>query len=360
LENNRKIPRKYNFIICPLKIIKKSSQKEDFLGILGYDISMYKIFLLIASILFVIGIGSYFLFFQTKPIWTIETSTTDAVPTVISYEQERINVTQKNTKNSELYNTAMQEQDISLCVGISDEGKKTECHDMIVATTAKKWGTIETCDTLTNTGVIVLCRDAISTDRAIATIDKTICNHISDEDRRMSCKENIDEIQFANKTRDKAITREFCDTLGDKYQSICLTQVREIDETAVYRDALAKNDARICEQIIQTELRNTCLDTIRLKSAVTSENTTLCETISDANKKLYCEAQVSKTADIAIYKTAITGTDTASCQKITNTNLQSKCNDTIIIATVKRDHNTALCYQLTNTGSINACKQIWQ
>lgn len=340
--------------------MKKSSQKEDFCEKLVYDRLMFKIVALATSILAVIAVCVYFLFFQTKPIWTIETSTTDAVPTVTSYEQERITVTEKNTKNSELYNTAMQEQDISLCMGISDEDKKIECHDMIVATTAKKSGTIETCDTLTNTGVVVLCRDVISTDRAIATIDKTICNHISDGDRRMSCKEDIDEIQFANKTRDKAITREFCDTLGDKYQSICITQIQQIDETAVYRDALAKNDARLCEQIVQTELKNTCLDTIRLKSAVTSENTTLCETISDPAKKLYCEAQVSKTADIAIYKSAITGTDLSACTPIINTNLENKCHDTIIIATVKRDNNITLCYQLTNTGSINACKQIWQ
>jgi predicted membrane protein len=145
--------------------MKKSSQKEDFCEKLVYDKLMFKIVALATSILAVIAVCVYFLFFQIKPIWTIETSTTDAVPTVTSYEQERITVTEKNAKNSELYNTAMQEQDISLCVGISDEDKKIECHDMIVATTAKKSGTIETCDTLTNTGVVVLCRDVISTDQ---------------------------------------------------------------------------------------------------------------------------------------------------------------------------------------------------
>jgi hypothetical protein len=218
-------------------------------------------------------------------------------------------VEEKNTQNKELYNTAMQEQNISMCTGISDENQKIECQDMIRATTAKKSGNIEACNTLTHTGTMILCKDVISADRAIATIDKTICNHISDGDRRMSCKEDIDEIQFANKTREKAITREFCDTLGDRYQSICLTQIQEIDETSLYRDAMSTNNTKLCEQITSPSLRTTCLDTIRLRSAVTTDNTTLCDTIADTDKRLYCQAQVSKTADIAVYKSAITGTD---------------------------------------------------
>ena len=252
----------------------------------------------------------------------------------------------------------MQDQDASLCAGISDIGQKSECSDMIASNIAKKSGTIESCDTLASTGITLICRDVISSDRAIAAIDRSLCTQVSDSDRRTTCEESVDEIELTAKTRNNAITREFCDTLGDKYQSICITQIQQIDETAVYRDALAKNDARLCEQIIQTELKNTCLDTIRLKSAVTSENTTLCETISDPAKKLYCEAQVSKTADIAIYKSAITGTDLSACTPIINTNLENKCHDTIIIATVKRDNNITPCYQLTNIGSINACKQI--
>ena len=252
----------------------------------------------------------------------------------------------------------MQDQDASLCAGISDIGQKSECSDMIAANIAKKSGTIESCDTLASTGITLICRDVISSDRAIAAIDRSLCTQVSDSDRRTTCEESVDEIELTAKTRDNAITREFCDTLGDRYQSICLTQIREIDETALYRDAIGKNDTKLCDQVLSIELRSTCLDTIRLKSAITSENTTLCDTITDTDKQLYCQSQVSKTADIATYKSAITGTDPMACSPIVTENLRNKCHDTIIIASVKRDNNTTLCSELTATGMISACQQI--
>jgi hypothetical protein len=316
------------------------------------------IIIAIATTLVILGVvASYFLFFQAKPMWEISTTTRSDVVTP-TYEEKRASVEEINAKNSELYNTAMQDQDATLCTGISDTSQQSDCRDMIAATLAKKSGTIENCDTLTSTGITRVCRDVISSDRAITAIDRSLCMQVTDTDRRGACEESIDEIHLTAKTRDNAITREFCDTLGDRYQSICLTQIREIDETALYRDAIGKNDTKLCDQIVAIELRSTCLDTIRLRSAVTSENTTLCDTITDTDKRLYCQAQVSKTADIATYKTAITGTDTASCQKIVNENLRNKCHDTIIIASVKQDNNTALCDGLTATGMISACRAI--
>jgi hypothetical protein len=322
---------------------------------------MKKILIIIVSliVLIVIGVGIYCWFFYQKHTWNIKTDTT--VNTMIpTYADQRINIDKQNEKNSEIYNTAIQEQNILLCGGISDSMKQVECHDMIVAHTAKKSGTIETCDTLTSTGVITLCRDVISTDRAIATSDRTLCSQVIDMERRSSCEVSIDEVQLGTKTRDNTITREFCNTLGEHYQSLCITQIHEIDETSLYRQAIATNDLKLCEKIITAELRSTCQDTIRLKSAVNTDNTTLCESIADTDKKLYCQAQVSKTADITLYKTAISGTDTTPCQKILNTNLRNKCSDTIIITAVKKYKNTALCDGLTATGMISACRQISQ
>ena len=198
----------------------------------------------------------------------------------------------------------------------------------------------------------------ISSDRAIAAIDRSLCTQVSGTDRRGACEESIDELSLSAHTKANTITREFCDTLAIRSQSICLTQIREIDETALYRDAIGKNDTKLCEQITTPDLRSTCLDTIRLKSAVNMESTDLCDTITDTDKRLYCQAQVSKTADIATYKSAITGTDPTACSPIVTENLRNKCHDTIIIASVKRDNNTTLCSELTATGMISACQQI--
>ncbi len=328
---------------------------------LGYGENMKQIFIIIVSLgtLITIGIGIYFWFLYQKKNWNIETTTTINT-TVPTYEDLRITAAKQNEKNSDIYNTALQDQNILLCAAISDPLQQSDCRDMIMANTAKKSGTIETCDTLISTGITLICRDVISSDRAITMSDRALCSQVRDTERRSSCETSIDEVQLGIRTRDQTITREFCDTLWEHYQSICLTQIHEIDETILYREAIAANDPKLCEKIKTIELASICQDTIRLKSAVNTDNTTLCETIIDSDKKLYCLSQVSKTADITLYKTAIAGTDTISCQKIINTNLRNKCSDTIIITTVKKYKNIVLCDGLTATGMISACRQIWQ
>ena len=307
-----------------------------------------------------LGVGVYFfIFWQQIPLWDIATTTTSDV-VVPTYEQKRASVEAINAKNSELYNTAMQDQDATLCTGISDASQQSDCRDMIAAGTAKKSGTIEACDTLTSTGVISLCRDAISSDRAISTQDRTICNHISDMDRRLYCKDQVDKIILTQHIETHSVTRAICDSLGDRYEADCLSEIRELDESALYRDAIAKNNTKLCEQITNPELRTTCRDTINLKTAVSTESTGLCDTISDPEKQLYCQNQVSKTNDIALYKSAILGVNIESCTPIVNTSLRTKCHDSIIISRVKTEQNTSLCETLTNTGMISSCQQIVQ
>ncbi len=205
-----------------------------------------------------------------------------------------------------------------------------------------------------------LCRDTISTERAVTTLERTICNHISDMDHRLYCKDQVDAAILRTHIQTHTVSRELCMKLGTKYQKDCQIEIRELDETVLYRDALVANDAKLCESIIALELKSTCRDTIILKVAITTENRTLCESIADTDKKLYCESQVSKTNDIAIYKSAITGTNIELCTPIMTQSLRMKCHDTIIISRVKNEQNTALCATLTNTGMISSCEQIIQ
>ena len=131
-----------------------------------------------------LGVGAYFfVFHHQSPTWDIATTTTPIVATP-TYEEQRANIEKQNEQNSELYNTAMRDQDKTLCNAISDTSQKSECSDMIAANIARKSGTIEACDTLSSTGVTLICRDVILGDRAIAQVDRTLCETISDTDRR--------------------------------------------------------------------------------------------------------------------------------------------------------------------------------
>ena len=266
-------------------------------------------------------------------------------------------VNQQNQKNADLYNTAIQDKNPLLCDGITTTEKQSECRDMIRAVDIRKSGTIESCDTL-GTVTLILCRDAITSDTAITKNDSTLCESISSSERQTYCRETIDEVSLRSRIEAHTVTRDFCDTLVAKYQTSCMTEIRERDESDIYTRAIATDDTTLCQTITQVELKTTCIDTILMKRASQTGNPALCESISDIEKRVYCETQVSKVSDVTLYKKAIAGTDIAACTQVSNTNLQNKCHDTITINLIRSTGNSTLCDTLRNTTLIASCRQI--
>lgn len=319
---------------------------------------MKKILILITSLL-LLGVISYFLFVWEKSKWNVSYTVIQAEP-VSPYEDMKANIDKENTKNIELYNAAIRDQDPMLCNGIQDNLKRSECSDMIQATVAKKTWSMETCDTLTNTGVILLCKDTIYNDRAVSQRNKSICKNISDSDMSIFCQEETDKLTLKLHIENKTITRELCENMGSKYQDTCLREIREVDESELIKTATNADDLELCNKINNAELQITCTDTITLKKAITTQNSILCDTLTNTAKKLYCMSQVSKTNDIELYKSALHKNDVEGCTQITNENLRNKCHDNIIMTTVKSEKNTTLCDTLTNTGMILSCQQLGQ
>lgn len=57
-------------------------------------------------------------------------------------------VNQQNQKNADLYNTAIRDQNPTLCDGITTTEKQAECRDMIRAIDIRKSGQTDNCNTL--------------------------------------------------------------------------------------------------------------------------------------------------------------------------------------------------------------------
>ncbi len=319
---------------------------------------MQKIIIII-SLFIVLGIGIYFFFFQGKWIWDIKVAPVIKTP-ASEYEKQKSEIKDENQKNIELYNTAIQDQNPELCNGIVNIDKKNECHDMIIAATAKKIGDINTCDTLTNTGNTILCRDIIRTDRAINSHNKILCMKISVESKRSYCEDQIDESILSENVKNNTITKDLCDWLWSKYQQSCISNIHEIDESTLYKEAVEKNELALCKKITGVEFQSACTDTINLKTAIDTQNSLLCDEIISIEKKTYCQNQLSKTNDISLYKSALSNWNLEDCANIINENLRNKCHDTIIISSVKSQKDITLCDHLTSTGMIDSCKQIWQ
>jgi hypothetical protein len=331
---------------------------------------MQKIFIITLSFLVLIGtwIGVYILLLDKNPIIDISTTVTPDTPKtedvvtvpLTPYQEMQAKIKEENSKNIASYNNAVSTKNPELCNTITEENKKIECHDTIVASEAKKTWLIETCNTITATGTLILCRDNIRNDRAIASRNKVLCERISSPERKIFCQESVDELILKWYIESKTVTKENCDGLSSKYQAICMTEIRETDESTIYADAIAKNDIVLCEKITNTELRSTCLDTINLKTAISTQNSVLCDSLENTEKKRYCINQVSQINDIAIYKLATSSNSMESCATIINVNLRNKCNDTVIMSIVKASNDTNLCDTLTNTAMTRACRQLWQ
>ncbi len=321
---------------------------------------MKKILITITSLLILIGIGiSYIYYTEQKTQWDVQYSITPIVETP-TYEEKKVEIHNQDKKDAELYNVAMRDQDPSLCNGITKDDQKTECHDMIVATTAKKTGNIETCQTITATGTQVLCNDNIQSDRAIASKDRELCETISNPDTKTSCQEWVDELTLKSALENNTITQDTCDTLSGSHQETCMKEIHEVDEVAIYNEAIEKNDISLCEGLTNADRHSACTDTINLKTAYSTQNSKLCENITNPDKKLYCQSQVSKTSDTTLYKSAISTNDIDMCSKIVTENLRNKCHDTIIIASVKANNDITLCDSLTNSSIIMSCRAIAQ
>lgn len=79
----------------------------------------------------------------------------------MTYAQS-VELSQKRQKEDiDLYNLAIKNQDTSLCQKIVSSQTRLECIDIIRATQAQTARDIHICDTLTQTGNIILCRDNI-------------------------------------------------------------------------------------------------------------------------------------------------------------------------------------------------------
>ena len=124
-------------IICQLKIAQKILTKEDFFLKIEYATYMRKILIIITSVIILLGMYIYFFILQKDNKWEISYNT-GSVESTVSYEQMKEKMIEENTKNAELYNTAIKDGNLSLCDGLSSENKKIECRDNIQITTIQK------------------------------------------------------------------------------------------------------------------------------------------------------------------------------------------------------------------------------
>lgn len=319
---------------------------------------MRKLYIIIPFVLIILVSIGYLLFSGEDPLWNIAFHVEKDAPAT-SYAGLVEQNLKKATDDATAYNKALAAGDTALCSKINDTKKQQDCSDMIIADTVRASGVIDDCARIQDADTSMLCRDTIRVDRAIKTQNVLLCAKVEDVARRDNCSETIEASILRAHITARDITQSVCDTFTtDKYRALCVVEIREIDETMLYKSAIEDNNLSRCTLITQKELKNLCTDNIYLKNALTLKDVSSCINIIDLEKQNYCKTQFVKVTDASLYKDAIQTNSKNKCAEISLISLRTKCLDTLIITEVKSTGNTNLCDGLSQSGTVAGCKRI--
>lgn len=277
---------------------------------------------------------------------------------VTNYEAEKEKVLATQKADMELQNIALEKSDASLCEKLNDESKKPECLEWVRAHQIVLSGSYSDCDTLTIPGYKDRCQTALAQSGAINSLDKTFCEKLIESNQVQACKENVDEKVLASITDPTTLTEEKCMTLEKKYQSACLDRIQKVDDNSILLSAISTDSLEKCQNLSIETLQATCFDTILLKRAIKSGDTSSCDLIRDDAKKATCMSQTQKKDDNETFRTAITEKNLQMCTSISQSILADRCNDSVILLLVRDTHDQKLCDTLKNTASLDTCRKL--
>ena len=114
---------------------------------------------------------------------TKETKPTDEpiaiVEPTVDYQETLKQEQETIEKNIDLINNAVSTGDIVLCEGISEEGKKQECSESVMAKSYALSGTIEDCATIQTESIRTSCQSSIKQSTAMTSLDKDLCSELA-------------------------------------------------------------------------------------------------------------------------------------------------------------------------------------
>lgn len=272
---------------------------------------------------------------------------------------ETVSATQKSeSEDIATYNSAIEKQDIKLCDSIGSSTRKTDCQDMIQTSLAQSSDNLDGCSTLSESGKTVQCQDNIYAARAQKDTDKTLCTKIDAKNLRNYCEEQVDTKNLKNALEKDTVSESFCSGLVEGLQDECRSSLAQVDDTAVYTEAIKKKDLKMCDTLSDVAFQSNCRDAIVLQLALSEKNVDYCASITDVEKKKYCTSALNKNYDATHFQEIVAGGDIAGCNNLSEKNLQRQCSDMITLAQVRSTHNENLCGGLFNTGMQYACMQI--
>lgn len=309
--------------------------------------------ILATTLYFVFAGGS-----DDKKTPTVEYTVSAEVETPQTYEEVKEDTLANQEQDIAVFNDAVTKKDRTLCDGISDILKKTECNETIILSEISAIGTLDDCGTLTLEPTKTQCQATLTQKEAVRTMNKTLCGELSDTDQAQYCREEIDEMVVANLIESKTATQSSCTQLEKKYQEACLASVARVDDKSILDSALATDNLEKCQSLSTEELQVACFDSVLLKRALANGDKSVCELIRDTAKQDACLWKANAMNDNDIFKKAIVDKDLKLCATITAESIANKCHDSVTMLIVRDTRDVSLCSGLKNSASLQNCQKL--
>lgn len=314
--------------------------------------------ILVVLLVGVIALG--FVMTKKKPVKEVdnrgEVTTSGSTESVTEslYEAEQ-RLLQEKMDSYASYNAAVDALDITACEKITgNDALKLECIDNVYAAMASKGKNGALCEKIQNTETKAHCANSFIYDTVLASGKQSDCEKIvGDSELQNACAKNIVFAQIENQSFSG--TADVCSTLSGADKDYCMNRIEKDADIDLLQKGTTTKDVKICGQIQDVGMKNTCNDTVYMTLALEQKNASLCIKIVDTARKTTCTAQLSRVNDASILQKALSENSLALCATITTPEFKTKCSDTLLLKQGVANKDTATCTKITDTATRKQC-----
>lgn len=323
-----------------------------------------KTYSVIISLLLACGTALIWWFFFREKIIDYTSNHSVVPPTIeepkVTYQEKVEEEVKQAAIDTAHYNNAVQNTTPDWCDAIENPTLQSDCKDSVVIREAIKNNDSELCWNISKQDSQAKCRDVLILKKAEEKWDKTLCDSISESGSIVYCQESIDAKTLKIAQENQTLSPLLCNSLSQKYREICTSWLAQLNEKQIQSDAIRDNNVEWCELLSLESEKQNCLDILYLKQAIVQKDANLCESITQAEKKDYCQKMFEKQNTTQLFKEYIGTNNLEWCQTLSDLSLKNKCNDVVVISLARINKDWKICDSLTNTWMITNCQKVAQ
>lgn len=219
--------------------------------------------------------------------------------------------------------------DEAACQNLSDEMMRTKCLDKVFAAAAVKQQNKSLCEKIDNAALRQLCLDQVTALLARNADSLDDCAAISSDLLRTQCED-----QFRMKTSAKDYDTSQCDDISDPMLAKqCRTtvtkniEVLELSRNAEKRIALTLTTRQLLNECNKlTGVKATlCKDAVYPKLAFDEKDVSYCNQMSTQEKISQCLEDQGGKIDTYLFRQAVATDNSTLCNRISNAELKQTC-----------------------------------